>query len=103
VTTDKPSGESNRVVIGPDIIKHEPDQQQSNNIKTRPSWKKFNDTLELKKVPREFNNITKLNDYFQKFGNIVNIQVMCICNFLYIILRFNNASLVYRITDLMYY
>lgn len=75
VTTDKPSGESNRVVIGPDTVKNETEQNQTNNTKPKPGWKRFNDTIELKKIPREFNNITKLNDYFQKFGNIVNIQV----------------------------
>ncbi|XP_072040511.1 LOW QUALITY PROTEIN: RNA-binding protein 26-like [Amphiura filiformis] len=36
-----------------------------------------NRTLELKKVPRELNNISKLNEYFQKFGSIVNLQVAC--------------------------
>ena len=34
-----------------------------------------NRTLEIKKVPRELNNISKLNEYFQKFGSIVNLQV----------------------------
>ncbi|XP_032812207.1 RNA-binding protein 26 isoform X5 [Petromyzon marinus] len=31
--------------------------------------------LEIRKVPKELNNITKLNDHFCKFGTIVNIQV----------------------------
>ncbi|XP_044739465.1 RNA-binding protein 26 [Chrysoperla carnea] len=34
-----------------------------------------NCSLELKKVPRELNNITHLNNHFSKFGKIVNIQV----------------------------
>ena len=38
-------------------------------------WQRRSDTIELKKLPREFNNITKLNEYFQRFGNITNIQV----------------------------
>lgn len=37
--------------------------------------RKFTDTLELKKIPRELNNIAKLNEHFQKFGTIKNIQV----------------------------
>ena len=43
-----------------------------------PPRRKFipgNCTLELKKVPREYNNIAKLNEHFSKFGDIVNIQV----------------------------
>lgn len=35
----------------------------------------INCSLELKKVPRELNNITQLNNHFSKFGKIVNIQV----------------------------
>lgn len=34
-----------------------------------------NRILEVRKIPREFNNITKLNEHFSKFGNIVNLQV----------------------------
>lgn len=36
-----------------------------------------NTKLEVRKVPRELNNITKLNEHFSKFGTIVNIQVKC--------------------------
>ncbi|XP_038055263.1 RNA-binding protein 26-like [Patiria miniata] len=32
-------------------------------------------TLEIKKIPREFNSIAKLNEHFQKFGVITNLQV----------------------------
>ncbi|XP_037544195.1 RNA-binding protein 27 [Nematolebias whitei] len=35
-----------------------------------------NTKLEVRKIPRELNNITKLNEHFSKFGNIVNIQVV---------------------------
>lgn len=34
-----------------------------------------NTKLEVRKIPRELNNITKLNEHFSKFGTIVNIQV----------------------------
>lgn len=34
-----------------------------------------NCSLEVKKVPREHNNIMDLNSHFQKFGKIVNIQI----------------------------
>ncbi|KAK2828148.1 hypothetical protein Q5P01_019182 [Channa striata] len=35
-----------------------------------------NTKLEVRKIPRELNNITKLNEHFSKFGIIVNIQVV---------------------------
>lgn len=45
-------------------------------VKTRLGFqKKFSDTLELKKIPRDLNNIAKLNEHFQRFGTITNIQV----------------------------
>ena len=31
--------------------------------------------LEIRKVPKELNTVVKISEYFQKFGNIVNIQV----------------------------
>ncbi|XP_078077763.1 RNA-binding protein 26 isoform X3 [Mustelus asterias] len=34
-----------------------------------------NTKLELRKVPQELNNISKLNEHFSKFGTIVNLQV----------------------------
>lgn len=45
-------------------------------VKSRVGFpKKFSDTLELKKIPRDLNNIAKLNEHFQRFGTITNIQV----------------------------
>jgi hypothetical protein len=42
-----------------------------------------NTTLEVRKVPPEFNNIAKLNEHFSKFGTLTNIQVrlslVCCC------------------------
>ncbi|XP_056140956.1 RNA-binding protein 27 [Lampris incognitus] len=35
-----------------------------------------NTKLEVRRIPRELNNITKLNEHFSKFGTIVNIQVV---------------------------
>ncbi|KAG7269924.1 hypothetical protein CRUP_032081, partial [Coryphaenoides rupestris] len=35
-----------------------------------------NTKLEVRKIPWELNNITKLNEHFSKFGTIVNIQVV---------------------------
>ncbi|KAJ7409035.1 RNA-binding protein 26 isoform X3 [Pitangus sulphuratus] len=35
-----------------------------------------NTKLELRKVPPELNNISKLNEHFSKFGNLVNLQVI---------------------------
>ncbi|XP_013412768.2 RNA-binding protein 26-like [Lingula anatina] len=34
-----------------------------------------NATLEVRKIPRELNNIAKINEHFSKFGTIVNLQV----------------------------
>lgn len=34
-----------------------------------------NCTLEVRKIPPEFNNIAKLNEHFSKFGTIINLQV----------------------------
>ena len=33
-------------------------------------------TLEVRKLPHQLNTITKLNEFFSKFGTIVNLQVM---------------------------
>ena len=39
-------------------------QQQSENC-----------TLEIRKIPPEYNNISKLNEHFTQFGMITNLQV----------------------------
>ena len=44
--------------------------------------RKFSDTLELKRIPRDLNNISKLNEHFQRFGSITNIQVEELCGIL---------------------
>ena len=44
--------------------------------------RKFSDTLELKRIPRDLNNIAKLNEHFQRFGSITNIQVEELCRIL---------------------
>ncbi|XP_023817902.1 RNA-binding protein 27 isoform X1 [Oryzias latipes] len=36
----------------------------------------MNTKLEVRRIPPELNNITKLNEHFSKFGTIVNIQVV---------------------------
>ena len=43
------------------------------------SPRKFSDTLELKRIPRDLNNIAKLNEHFQRFRSITNIQVEELC------------------------
>ena len=32
-------------------------------------------TLEVKNLPPEYNTISKLNEHFAKFGDIINLQV----------------------------
>ena len=49
---------------------------QTAPVKSRLGFpRKLSDTLELKKIPRDMNNIAKLNEHFQRFGTITNIQV----------------------------
>lgn len=35
-------------------------------------------TLEIRKIPVEFNTISKLNEHFSKFGTVTNVQVIII-------------------------
>ncbi|XP_048667701.1 RNA-binding protein 27 isoform X7 [Marmota marmota marmota] len=53
--------------------------KQGNNNQNKPGFLRKNQytntKLEVKKIPQELNNITKLNEHFSKFGTIVNIQV----------------------------
>ena len=41
----------------------------------KPARNFANCSLEVKKIPRELNNIMDLNTHFAKFGKIVNIQI----------------------------
>uniref|UniRef100_A0A671KV62 RNA-binding protein 27-like n=1 Tax=Sinocyclocheilus anshuiensis TaxID=1608454 RepID=A0A671KV62_9TELE len=54
--------------------------RQHFNNQHKPTFPKknhyVNTKLEVRKIPRELNNITKLNEHFSKFGTIVNIQVV---------------------------
>jgi len=34
-----------------------------------------NTTLELRRIPHDMNNITKINEHFARFGTLVNLQV----------------------------
>uniref|UniRef100_A0A671S0G4 RNA-binding protein 27-like n=1 Tax=Sinocyclocheilus anshuiensis TaxID=1608454 RepID=A0A671S0G4_9TELE len=64
---------------GPQAKKPWMDKQNFNN-QHKPTFPKknhyVNTKLEVRKIPRELNNITKLNEHFSKFGTIVNIQVV---------------------------
>lgn len=65
-----PSVPEQGVAQAPSSVNHTPP------VKSRLGFpKKFSDTLELKKIPRDLNNIAKLNEHFQRFGSITNIQV----------------------------
>ncbi|XP_060747420.1 RNA-binding protein 27 isoform X2 [Tachysurus vachellii] len=64
---------------GPQAKKPWTDKQNFNNQHKSPFPKKnhyVNTKLEVRRIPRELNNITKLNGHFSKFGTIVNIQVV---------------------------
>ncbi|XP_018103484.1 RNA-binding protein 26 isoform X1 [Xenopus laevis] len=41
----------------------------------KPLFPNENTKLELRRIPPELNNISKLNEHFSKFGTIVNLQV----------------------------
>ena len=48
---------------------------------------KPHDTLIVRKIPKEFNTITKLSSHFEKFGTIVNLTVrmslsVCVCMYI---------------------
>uniref|UniRef100_A0A9J8CFV2 RNA binding motif protein 27 n=2 Tax=Cyprinus carpio TaxID=7962 RepID=A0A9J8CFV2_CYPCA len=55
-------------------------EKQNFNNQHKPTFPKknhyVNTKLEVRKIPRDLNNITKLNEHFSKFGTIVNIQVV---------------------------
>lgn len=45
----------------------------------KPHLGRSSDTIVLRKIPKDLNTITKLSGYFEKFGNIVNLQVRVEC------------------------
>ncbi|KAJ3589813.1 hypothetical protein NHX12_010654 [Muraenolepis orangiensis] len=55
-------------------------EKPSFNNQHKPAFPKrnhyVNTKLEVRKIPRDLNNIAKLNEHFSKFGTIVNIQVV---------------------------
>ncbi|XP_072518154.1 RNA-binding protein 27 [Salminus brasiliensis] len=65
-------------VDGPQAKKPWIDKQNFNSQHKSNFPKKnyVNTKLEVRKIPRDLNNITKLNEHFSKFGTIVNIQVV---------------------------
>ncbi|XP_038652064.1 RNA-binding protein 27 isoform X4 [Scyliorhinus canicula] len=68
-------------VDGPPTKKPWMDNRQSFNHQNKQGFQKKtqhtydNTKLEVRKIPREMNTITQLNEHFSKFGTIVNIQV----------------------------
>ncbi|XP_018417156.1 PREDICTED: RNA-binding protein 27 [Nanorana parkeri] len=63
---------------GPFAKKPWTDKHGNNNHNKLGFGKKIlytNTKLEVRKIPQDLNNITKLNEHFSKFGSIVNIQV----------------------------
>lgn len=64
--------------VGPQAKKPWMDKPGFNNQHKGPFPKRnhyINTKLEVRKIPLDLNNITKLNEHFSKFGTIVNIQV----------------------------
>ncbi|XP_074865849.1 RNA-binding protein 27 isoform X2 [Carettochelys insculpta] len=84
------SSSATRVVLEPDNRKRPPSSIEGPSVKkpwmgkqannqNKPGFLKKNQytntKLEVRKIPPELNNITRLNEHFSKFGTIVNIQV----------------------------
>lgn len=62
--------------VAPTVQKDEPSDARHPTTPAASQGRKYTNTvLEIKKLPVNKNNISTLNDYFQKFGKIVNIQV----------------------------
>ncbi|XP_037322845.2 RNA-binding protein 27 isoform X4 [Pungitius pungitius] len=64
---------------GPIVKKPWMEKPNFNNQHKNPFPKRYyyvNTKLEVRKIPRDLNNIAKLNEHFSKFGTIVNIQVV---------------------------
>ncbi|XP_078407231.1 RNA-binding protein 27 isoform X4 [Cetorhinus maximus] len=68
-------------VDGPPTKKPWMENRQNFNHQNKQGFQKKtqhtydNTKLEVRKIPREMNTITQLNEHFSKFGTIVNIQV----------------------------
>ncbi|XP_069746422.1 RNA-binding protein 26 isoform X2 [Narcine bancroftii] len=93
VKTEKPATNNNmRIVVDSESRKRtigaegvpakkswfdKPNFNKANNqgFQKKPQYGIDNTKLELRKVPQELNNISKLNEHFSKFGTIVNLQV----------------------------
>ncbi|KAI8507726.1 RNA-binding protein 26 [Branchiostoma belcheri] len=52
-----------------------PPVKQGGHVRDRLGWKHTNCTLEIKKVPRDMNTVSKLSGYFERFGTVSNVQV----------------------------
>ncbi|XP_041864449.1 RNA-binding protein 27 isoform X1 [Melanotaenia boesemani] len=64
------------ITEGPAAKKPWMEKSSFNNQHNFPKRNHYvNTKLEVRKIPRDLNNITKLNEHFSKFGTIVNIQV----------------------------
>lgn len=62
--------------VASNVVKEEPTLVKNVATPSVSQGRKYTNTvLEIKKLPSDKNNISTLNDYFQKFGKIVNIQV----------------------------
>ncbi|CAD7081189.1 unnamed protein product [Hermetia illucens] len=72
-TTLKRSIESDDVVVIPEES-ISPQLPNDTGLKPRVSLQP-NCTVEIRKIPREFNSIAVLNSHFSKYGKIVNIQI----------------------------
>lgn len=46
-------------------------------------------TLEIRKIPAEFNTISKLNEHFSKFGTVTNVQVLFLLSLFLLSSRFS--------------
>uniref|UniRef100_H3BD76 RNA binding motif protein 26 n=1 Tax=Latimeria chalumnae TaxID=7897 RepID=H3BD76_LATCH len=69
------SGESGVPAKKPWFDKQTFNKSNNQGFQKKIQFGSENAKLELRKVPPELNNISKLNEHFSKFGTIVNLQV----------------------------
>ncbi|XP_041123012.1 RNA-binding protein 27-like [Polyodon spathula] len=78
-TSDQDSRKRSMAVTDAPATKKSWLEKQNFNNQHKPGFQKknhyANTKLEVRKIPRDINNIAKLNEHFSKFGTIVNIQV----------------------------
>nr|DBA33067.1 TPA: hypothetical protein GDO54_000799 [Pyxicephalus adspersus] len=70
-----PTGQSGIPLKKPWFDKPNFNRGNPSNFQKKAPFLSENTKLELRRIPSEMNNISKLNEHFSKFGTLVNLQV----------------------------